>query len=56
MEVAGYPTLPRDISCVQVLNGRKQMFEEPENVVLADLLEFIEVHDPDVILFPYADT
>ncbi|MGD0954471.1 MAG: hypothetical protein ABR985_19125 [Methanotrichaceae archaeon] len=26
------------------------------NVVLADLLEYIKVHDPDVILFPYADT
>jgi DNA polymerase I len=56
MEVFGDPNLPREISCVQVLNGRKQRFEGPEKVVLADLLEFIKVHDPDVILLPYADT
>jgi len=56
MEVAGDPSLHREISCVQVLDGRKQRFEGPEKVVLADLLEFIKVHDPDVILFPYADT
>ena len=56
MEVAGDPNFPKDISCVQVLNERKQRFEGPEKVVLADLLEFIKVHDPDVILFPYADT
>jgi DNA polymerase, archaea type len=56
MEVLGDPNFPREISCVQVLNGRKQRFEGPEKVVLADLLEFIKVHDPDVILFPYGDT
>jgi DNA polymerase I len=56
MEVAGDPNFPRDISCVQVLNERKQGFEGPEKIVLADLLECIKVHDPDVILFPYADT
>ena len=56
MEVAGDPVFPKEINCVQVLNGRKQRFEGPEKVVLADLLEFIKVHDPDVILFPYADT
>ena len=56
MEVAGDPNFPRDISCVQVLNERKQRFEGPEKVVLTDLMEFIKVHDPDVILFPYADT
>ena len=56
MEVAGDPNFPREISCVLVLNERKQRFEGPEKVVLADLLEFIKVHDPDVILFPYADT
>jgi DNA polymerase I len=37
------------------LNGRKERFEGPEKVVLADLLEFIKVHVPDVILLPYAD-
>ena len=56
MEVVGDPNLPRDISCVQVLNGDEQKFEGPEKVVLADLLEFIKVYDPDVILLPYADT
>ena len=56
MEVIGDPSLPREISCVQVLNGYKRMFEGPEKVVLTDLMEFIKVHDPDVILFPYADT
>jgi len=56
MEVAGDPNFPRDISCVQVLNERKQKFEGPEKIVLTDLMEFIKVHDPDVILLPYADT
>ena len=56
MEVAGDPNFPKDISCVQVLNERKQKFEGPEKAVLTDLMEFIKVHDPDVILFPYADT
>jgi len=56
MEVAGDPNFPREISCIQVLNERKQWFEGPDKVVLTDLLEFIKVHDPDVILFPYADT
>ena len=56
IQVAGDPEIPREISCVQVLDGHKRKFEGPEKVVLADLLEFIKVHDPDVILFPYADT
>ena len=56
IEVAGDPNFPKEINCVQVLNERKQRFEGPEKAVLADLLEFIKVHDPDVILFPYADT
>ena len=54
--MAGDPNFPKEINCVQVLNERKQRFEGPEKAVLADLLEFIKVHDPDVILFPYADT
>jgi len=33
----------------------KRRFEGPEKVALADLKEFIKVHDLDVILFPYAD-
>ena len=56
MEVIGDPNIPREISYVKVLNGQKRKFEGLERVVLANLLEFIKVHDPDVILFPYADT
>jgi DNA polymerase I len=56
MEVVGDPNIPRDISCVQILNEHRQKFEGQEKVVLADLLEYIKLHDPDVILFPYADT
>lgn len=55
MEVDGDPNFPRDISCIQVLNERKQRFEGPEKIDLADFLEFIKVHDPDAILLPYAD-
>ena len=47
MEVAGDPNFPRDISCVKVLNERKQRFEGPEIVALDDLLEFIKVHDSE---------
>ena len=38
MEVAVDPNLPREISCIQVLNERKQRFEGQEKVVLADLI------------------
>jgi len=55
MEVAGDPNFPREINCVKFLNERMQKFEGQEKTVLTDLLEFIKVHDPDVILFPYAD-
>jgi DNA polymerase I len=54
--VIGDPSIPRDISCVQILNQHRQKFKGQEKVVLTDLLEFIKIHDPDVILFPYADT
>jgi DNA polymerase I len=50
VKVAGDPNFPREISCVQVLNERQQRFEGPEKVVLADLLEFIKVHDPSSFL------
>jgi DNA polymerase I len=53
--VQGDPNLPREISGVQVHGGYKRRFEGPERIVLADFLD-IKVHDPDVILFPYADT
>jgi DNA polymerase I len=56
VEVIGDPSMPREISCVQILDGCKQRFEGPEKVVLSDLMEFIKIHDPDLILLPYADT
>jgi hypothetical protein len=36
--VIGDPNIPRDISCVQILNEHRQKFEGQEKVVLADLL------------------
>ena len=50
----GDPSLPKG-SLASNLNGRKQRFEGPEKCVLSDLLEFTKVHNPDVILYPYAD-
>jgi hypothetical protein len=38
MEVLGDPYIPREISYVQVLNGRKQRVEGLEKVILADLM------------------
>ena len=38
MVVAGDPNFPREISCIQVLNERKQRFEGPEKAVLAGLM------------------
>ena len=38
MKVAGDPNFPREVSCVQVLNERKQRFEGPEKAVLAGLM------------------
>lgn len=56
IQVAGDPTMPREVSCVEVLSGRKRWFEGPEKQVISDLLEFIRSHDPDLILFAFADT
>jgi DNA polymerase I len=56
IQVQGDPNFPREISCIQILNGHQRTFEGPEKVVISDLMEFIKVHDPDVILFPFADT
>jgi len=55
IQEAGDPNLPVEISCVQVLDGHKRRFEGPEKSVLVHLLEYINVHYPDVILFPFAD-
>ena len=53
MEVIGDPSLPRDF-----LRPNPQRPQEKVRgvgkVILADLLEFIKVHDPDMVPFPYA--
>ena len=56
VQVHGDPNLHREISYIHILNGHKRRFEGPEKVVLDDLMAFIKVHNPDVILFHYADT
>ncbi|VVB68980.1 DNA polymerase 1 [uncultured archaeon] len=56
LQVAGDPSMPKEISRVQVLNGRKRCLEGPERQVISDLLDLIKAHDPDLILLPYADT
>jgi DNA polymerase I len=43
IQLAGDPDLPREISCIKVLDGHERMFKGPEKVVLPDLLEFIMV-------------
>ena len=56
LQVAGDPTIPGEISCVEVLDGRKRGLEGSEREVLSDLMDLIRAHDPDLILAPNADT
>jgi DNA polymerase, archaea type len=56
MQVAGDPSMPREIACVEVLDGHRRRLVGPEKQVISDLLELIKGHDPDLILLPYADT
>jgi DNA polymerase I len=56
IQVTGDPSIPREISCVQILNGCKRQLEGSEKTVISDLLDLIKTHDPDLILLPYADT
>jgi DNA polymerase I len=56
IQVAGDPSMPGDISRIEILDGRKRRLEGPERQVLSDLLELIKSHDPDQILCPHADT
>ena len=56
IQVAGDPSMPKEISCVQILNGCKRRLEGSEKTVISDLLDLIKTHDPDLILLPYADT
>jgi DNA polymerase I len=48
--------MPREISCVQILDGCKRLLGGSERTVISDLLDLIKTHDPDLILLPYADT
>lgn len=55
MQVAGDPSMPRDISRIEVLDGPGRLLEGRERQVISDLMEMIKVHDPDLILIPNAD-
>jgi DNA polymerase I len=56
MQVAGDPSMPNEISCVQILDGRTRRLEGSEQTVISDLLDLVKSHDPDLILCPHADT
>ncbi|MBN1234930.1 MAG: type B DNA-directed DNA polymerase [Methanotrichaceae archaeon] len=56
VQVTGDPSMPKEIACVQMLNGRKRRLEGSERTVISDLQELVKSHDPDLILLPYADT
>jgi DNA polymerase, archaea type len=56
IKVAGDPSMPREISRVEILDGHGRRLEGPERQVITDLLELIKSHNPDLILLPYADT
>jgi DNA polymerase I len=56
IQVAGDPSMPNEISCVQILDGRRRRLEGPERTVVSDLLSIVKSHDPDLILCPHADT
>ena len=56
LQVTGDPSMPTEISCVEVLDGHKRKLQGPERTVLSDLMERIKSHDPDLILCPHADT
>ena len=55
IEVKGDPGrgLNKEISSIEI-HGRRKL-EGAERTVLSDFMGLIKVHDPDVILFPYAD-
>lgn len=57
MEVKGDPGRGRtkEISCIEIHGSRERKLEGTERTVLSDFMGLIKVHDPDVILFPYAD-
>jgi len=56
LQVAGGPSIPSEISRVEVLDGCARRLQGPEQTVLSDLMELIKSHDPDLVLCPNADT
>jgi DNA polymerase I len=57
LRVRGDPSMPKEISCIEVLDGHKtRRLEGREAKVISDLLELVKVQDPDLILLPFADT
>jgi len=56
LQVIGDPSMPAEISRIEVLDGCTRRLQGPERTVLSDLMELIKSHDPDLILCPHADT
>jgi DNA polymerase, archaea type len=56
IQVAGDPSMPKELSRVNILNDHKRRLEGSERQVISDLMELIKGHNPDLILLPYADT
>jgi DNA polymerase I len=56
IKVAGDPSMPSEISHIEILDGHRRRLEGSERQVISDLLEIIKSHNPDLILLPYADT
>ena len=53
----GDPLRPgAEISSIQICRDRKRSLNGPERTVIADLMELIRSYNPDLILFPYADS
>jgi len=45
-----------EISSIQICRDRKRWLNGPERTVISDLMELIRSYNPDLILFPYADS
>ena len=45
-----------EISSIQICRDRNRSLNGPERTVIADLMELISSYNPDLILFPYADS
>jgi DNA polymerase, archaea type len=56
IQVAGDPSMLKEISRIDILNGRKRRLEGFERQVISDLMDLVASHDPDLILLPNADT